>query len=292
MTDQARRARIDELLGDRALEGLDANEQAELRKLLEEEGVNDDVGYELAAASLDLATLGNLEAPPRALIEKLHADAERHFAVKPAARDATGVTALASRKRSKFGTVAPWALAAAFLLLAVGGWWRELSERAGRGVSPVNVNTAGTALVPCPSTSGSATPHEKSAVERREELLAEAEDVQTLKFAATKDPGGEGASGDVVWSSTRQVGFMRFHGLRPNDRALSQYQLWIFDADRDDKYPVDGGVFDIDATTGDVVVPITPKVYAARPKLFAITVEKPGGVVVSKREHIVLAAAI
>ena len=42
---------------------------------------------------------------------------------------------------------------------------------------------------------------------------------------------------------------------------------------------------------GEVVVKISPKLYVHEPVLFAVTVEAPGGVVVSKRERIVVTAA-
>jgi anti-sigma-K factor RskA len=84
---------------------------------------------------------------------------------------------------------------------------------------------------------------------------------------------------------------MRIRGLASNDPKVTQYQLWIFDAERGDTYPVDGGVFDVTPTArGEVIVPIQAKLVVGKPVLFAITVEKPGGVVVSKRERIVLTA--
>jgi len=49
-------------------------------------------------------------------------------------------------------------------------------------------------------------------------------------------------------------------------------------------------VFDV---TGDeVVVAIDAKLRVREPTLFAITIEKPGGVVVSRRERLVLVAAV
>ena len=101
-----------------------------------------------------------------------------------------------------------------------------------------------------------------------------------------------GALGDVVWSSARQQGYMRFRGLAANDPTMAQYQLWIFDADRDEAYPVDGGVFDVPAAGGDVVVRIDPRLRVNRATAFAITVEKPGGVVVSSRKRLPLLAAV
>lgn len=83
---------------------------------------------------------------------------------------------------------------------------------------------------------------------------------------------------------------MRFVGLAVNDPRQLQYQLWIFDKNRDQAFPVDGGVFDI-TPAGEVIAPITAKLPVGEPMLFAVTVEKPGGVVVSKRERIVVTAA-
>ncbi len=133
-------------------------------------------------------------------------------------------------------------------------------------------------------------PRTPTAAEARAELLATAKDVTTLPWTATADPSAAGASGEVVWSPSAQRGFMRFKGLAPNDRKAIQYQLWIFDKDRDQAFPVDGGVFDV-SSTGEVIIPITAKLRVDQPVLFAVTIEKPGGVVVSKRERIVVTAA-
>ncbi|MEL6545551.1 MAG: hypothetical protein AAFQ82_13050, partial [Myxococcota bacterium] len=57
---------------------------------------------------------------------------------------------------------------------------------------------------------------------------------------------------------------------------------------RNEAHPVDGGVFDSDG--GEVLVPIDPRVPVGEATLFAITLEKPGGVVVSTRERLVLVA--
>ena len=49
-------------------------------------------------------------------------------------------------------------------------------------------------------------------------------------------------------------------------------------------------MFDV-TSAGEVIVPITAKLRVDDATLFAVTVEPPGGVVVSKREHIVVTAA-
>jgi hypothetical protein len=122
------------------------------------------------------------------------------------------------------------------------------------------------------------------------ELLATAGDAATLAWQATGDAAARGASGDVVWSPSQQRGYMRFRGLAPNDPKVAQYQLWIFDKLRDDRFPVDGGVFDV-TSGGELIVPISAKLPVGDAALFAVTVEAPGGVVVSKRERIVVTAA-
>ncbi len=44
------------------------------------------------------------------------------------------------------------------------------------------------------------------------------------------------------------------------------------------------------SSAGEVVVPILAKLHVDHATLFAVTVERPGGVVVSKRERIVVTA--
>ncbi len=101
-----------------------------------------------------------------------------------------------------------------------------------------------------------------------------------------------GATGEIVWSDALQGGYMKLTGVKPNDPAAMQYQLWIVDPSRDAK-PVDGGVFDIaQASTrdGSVIVPFSSRLKVASPKVFAITAEKPGGVVVSAGPLIMVAS--
>jgi hypothetical protein len=132
---------------------------------------------------------------------------------------------------------------------------------------------------------------------RRASLLADDPAAISVAWAAGKDRSVTGlpegmTHGDVVWSQSRQQGYMRFRGLAANDPAVEQYQLWIFDAERDAAHPVDGGVFDVADADGEVCVPIDPRLPIGKPTLFAITVEKPGGVVVSKRERLPLLAQV
>lgn len=113
-------------------------------------------------------------------------------------------------------------------------------------------------------------------------------------------PADQNLTGEILWDPQSEQGFMVFEGLAPNDPSTRQYQLWIFDADRPtgqlpqygegilSQRPVDGGVFDI-AAGGRVIVPIDPKLPIGRAAIFAVTVEPPGGVVVSDRDIVTLA---
>ncbi|MFT3694562.1 MAG: anti-sigma factor [Kofleriaceae bacterium] len=168
-------------------------------------------------------------------------------------------------------SIAPWLMAAVCLLAAGGAFYYAWDQKQKPAVTPP-IATA------------------KTPAEERNALLASASDAQTIAWTVTQDAAAKGASGDVVWSAAQQKGFMRFVGLAVNDPKQFQYQLWIFDKTRDQAFPVDGGVFDVGAN-GEVIVAINPKLHVDDLALFAVTVEKPGGVVVSKRERIVVTAA-
>jgi len=115
-----------------------------------------------------------------------------------------------------------------------------------------------------------------------------ASDTVVVAWAETGDPGGADVRGQLAWSDALGTGFMSFTGLPENDPSKSQYQLWIFDAKRPADYPVDGGVFD--STGPELEVAIDPKINVTHATLFAVTLERPGGVVVSTRERLLLTA--
>ncbi|MGP1347322.1 MAG: anti-sigma factor domain-containing protein [Phycisphaerales bacterium] len=164
-----------------------------------------------------------------------------------------------------------WAAAAACLFLAAAAWINR----------PIVTTTPG--------------PMGLSAEQRLSALLAMApQDLVRVDWVAPgEDPAAGGfRSGEVVWSDALNEGYMVFEGLAANDPSAEQYQLWIFDAARNEAHPVDGGVFDIAASDRRVVVPIDPRVPVDRAVLFAVTVEPPGGVVVSSRERLPLVAPV
>jgi hypothetical protein len=258
--------RAEELLVERALRPLDAGELDELDRLLPE----GDASFDAAAAAIALAAVP-IEPMPAHVQAKILAaapgsgvDFKRTLAgvaVGPSV-PAPAIDLAAKREKRRRTSFVPW-LAAAMSLLVAGGavWWTQRARE----------------------TPGVASPEQARAA-----LVADR--VAPIAWTASKDETARAAAGDVVWDQARQQGYMRFVGLRPNDPKQYQYQLWIFDKDRDAAFPVDGGVFDV-SSTGEVIVPIAPKLHVGDATLFAVTVERPGGVVVSKRERIVVTAA-
>jgi anti-sigma-K factor RskA len=159
-----------------------------------------------------------------------------------------------------------WMIATAACLLAVAAWY---PIRIGREIAS-NTNI------------------EKSISELREALLVSKPKPLVVEW--TNSDGSGDSLGDVVWSDKQQEGYIRFTKLAINDPTKEQYQLWIVDPKRDSK-PVDGGVFDI-TKDGEVLITIKPKLSISNPTLFAVTIEKPGGVVVSDQSRLPLIAKV
>lgn len=256
--------RLEDLLADEATQGLDAAETAALEALLATSAGYDRESLARVAAQVAGVTAAGGAGLPAALRARVEADAERVLGgtIFPAAAPARVVPL---RRRSAWvpAAVAGWLAAAAGWLLVV---------------------------LPAPAPSPE-TATQASVAAARAALLASAADAVRIEWKATEDPAAAGASGDVVWSDALQQGYMRFRGLAANDPGVSQYQLWIFDAARDERYPVDGGIFDVPAA-GEVIVPIRARLPIDAATLFAVTIERPGGVVVSSRERLPLVAAV
>ncbi|QDU85411.1 Anti-sigma-K factor rskA [Planctomycetes bacterium Pla163] len=271
-------ARLEELLAELELGRLDDAGRDELDALLlEMEGADpsfdadaelESVAEAIALTHAALATGGREPEPlPEHLEARLLAQAGRHFgwsgssdAVTPAPRANAPARVDATR-----GGPTP--------LFARLGW--------------IAAAAAALALVYVLGTADASTDANVSF----DEFVARVDDEVVVDWTPTADPLGEGVSGKVVWSASAQSGVMRFEGLDVNDPTEHQYQLWIIDATREGENPVDGGVFDC-TEDGVIEVPIDAKLPVGAPAAFAITLEKPGGVVVSKQEHLFLLAAV
>jgi hypothetical protein len=253
--------RWEELQVARLLFGLTAEEQVEYDDLARQMPAEELDQFETVVASLDVVWSNMPSEPlPEHLRRAIRVRAEQELASKPVVSLAKPtINATAAIGSSKH---LPWLVSAACLMLAVFTWLSNRpAEKAGADV-----------------------------VQLRAELIAAKEGLVQAKWSAGTTPSGN-ATGDVVWSGPKQQGFMRFRGLPVNSPTKEQYQLWIFDRNQSDKTPIDGGVFDI-STTDEVIVPINAKLQVQEPFMFAVTIEKPGGVVVSSRERLPLLAKV
>jgi anti-sigma-K factor RskA len=115
-------------------------------------------------------------------------------------------------------------------------------------------------------------------VEQREQLLASAPDV--LHLPLVSEAGGGVANepgGDIVWSSGRQIGYLRLWRLAGDNLAQCQFQLWIVGSDVSGNEIINGGIFPADRSTGELILPIQADQFVQQPKMFVVSVERSGG---------------
>lgn len=286
-----------DLLAERALAGLSTTDESRLNELLAAEGLDrldEDAITEmdLAAAQLDAAMFAGETAPQEAL-DAAHRAAEAFTAglaaPQPELKLAGTPRDPAVAQASNGYSIGGWLAAAACLVLAAIAWW----------------------------PGSSATPPEPTLAQfvaetrtKQNAVTVAWSGLDDLALAEAPHQYDQELQGEVVWDADAGTGYMVFTGLADNDPTDFQYQLWIFDAERRlgdlpqfglpgldilTQRPVDGGVFDIgDAqrlADGRVIIPIDAKLPVGQAVLFAITVEEPGGAVVSDRD-IVTAALV
>lgn len=270
-----------DLLVREATEGLTPVESRELQALAQNLSAAERAAFDATVAAILIAGTDASEAMPAALRDRIVRSTQTSAqgkdvssASRPSHSNSTGsLTGYAS---------AGWWAAAACFVLAVAGWWPRLT---GNGM-PIQTAFTG-------ATQTASTPQQK-----RAELLSSG---RALEAAWTPVAQADTPIiGDVVFDPVSQQGFLRFRGIPANDPRLAQYQLWIADADRNQPEPVDGGVFDIAAhdasatieANGDIIIPFKAKLPVGKPAAFVVTLEQPGGVVVSKQEKVMVLAKV
>ena len=264
MNAQEKIARLEELEAGRILGDLDADEVKEWRELSKSPGRQVDISMELVAAAIEAEFLdaGNVELPKH-MTEALQVGMEE-FVIPT---EDQKIVQLSSWKNLASRDWLAWAAAAVFAALFV--------------ASPVIWKNN--------STSTAKNPPELTPETAKDQMLGQANDLVQSEFSGTDNYAK--VTGNVVWSDSLQEGYMTLSNLPANDPTKKQYQLWIVDPARDEK-PVDGGVFDIPSGSKTAVIPIRNPLIVSNPKAFVITLEQPGGVVVSKQEEVVALATV
>ncbi len=308
------RARLLEHAVESAVGGLSREEWLELRRQVGTAALDQDDSLERAAAAIELARQPKLEPMPRSVASAVGADADRYFAPRR-----TVPSTLHGESRPAWFVYGGWIAAAASFVAAVGlvllnrpatspevrplvamdvaepdgeaeaaGPAGNNGPRSGTGAAGETSDPGASAGAGIPA--GDVADLIDLAAQRR--ALASQRFVLQRNWAPAGDPAGREVTGDVVWDARTQSGYLRFVGLRRNDPSGEQYQLWIFDGRRDDRYPIDGGVFDVRTVGEDVIVPIRAALPVGSPRAFAVTIERPGGVVVSDRSRVVVIARV
>jgi anti-sigma-K factor RskA len=294
MNDLEKQERVLDLLTEQATHGLDEHNQKELNDLknLFPEWT-DDESLSITAAALALSIVRPNEEMPAHLKTRILAESDRFFAGRESehkvlnfkSKSERGTSAenqiAAQTERSSkvsFWNWAGWAVAAAACVALAVNLWTT------RTAAPTNeiVRNPPAQITPTPLP---------SLAQQREQLLATAPDAVQTTWTDFNPKQPRGVVGDVVWSNSLQKGFMRFRSIPANDKRRETYQLWVFDAAQNAKTPIDGGVFDVEAN-GEVIVPIDAKIRVQKPTMFAVTAEKPGGVVVSELGKVMAVAKI
>lgn len=281
MSDSQKEKMLDLLIAN-ATTGLSAEESEQLKELEKTyPELLDGNSLDLTAASIGLINLQTDEPMPAHLKARILADADRFFAAAENEAPNSGSSETEYQKtfgfepKSSIWQSLGW-LVAAFACIALAiNLWMTRSEPPTETVKNPPVQ-----ITPTP------TP---SLAEQRQQLLASANDVVRESWSEADPKKPRSVEGDVVWSNSQQKGYLRFRNLPVNDKSKEAYQLWIFDETQ--KHPVDGGVFNADET-GEIIIPIDPRLKVQKPTMFAVTAEKPGGVVVSEQEKVMAIAKL
>ena len=276
---EEQREKFFDLATKKAVYGLEDNELREFDEM--EMNAEETLSMEMTVAAISLAGLTEIEPLPAHLHERILEDAAFVWEGEPAAAPSS---ASPERAVDRIAAVDP---ARSY------GWLGWLAAAAACVALAINIYL--TRFQPTPEIARETPQVQQPVVKTPAELRAEmlASSVQMVK--ANWAPGNvneiKNITGDVVWSDETQTGYIRFRGLPVNDHAFTCYQLWIFDKTQDKATPIDGGIFDVTAD-GEVIFPIKAKLPANDPAMFALTIEKPGGVVVSDRKKIAALAKV
>jgi hypothetical protein len=268
-----------DLLTRKAVHGLDATEQEILDSFDEQVVEAEFATLEAAAAAVNMAGISEIEPMPDHLRARIletapttQAAQDGHLAADP--WPPPQPTAQAEPASAGYFAWMGWVVAAAACLVLVVLIWQTRRQEV--AVTPPPTTTEEQALTPA---------------EQREALIASTPGLIQANLAPGNVKEIAQITGDVVWSDEKQAGYLRYRGLPVNDAAATCYQLWIFDEVQDKRTPIDGGIFDVTAD-GEVIIPINAKLETNGPNMFAITIERHGGVVVSNREKIAAVAKV
>lgn len=287
MNDLEKQEKVFDLLTERTVYGLSETEKKELEDLMKMfPEWQDDDSFALTAAAINLSAVPFGEEMPAHLKSKILSDSEKYFEKE---EDNGKVLQFDSKKQP--GEMQAESSAGLFERLFGAKWLGWTVAAAACAALALNLwltrpQTTEIVKTPPPTATPVAPP---SLTQQREQLVASASDVVTRSWSDFDPKKPRGVQGDVVWSNSQQKGFVRFRGLPVNDKAKEAYQLWIFDDNQ--KNPVSAGIFNVNQD-GEVIIPMDAALQIQKPTMIGVTVEKPGGVVVSELGKVMAVAKV
>lgn len=289
--------------------GLDEAEQRQLEDIHAATEEREFRSLEITAAAIAVAGTPADELLPAHLYSKILEDADQYLGdaqakasspwppAKPQADP--GYDTILSPRDIGSGPARSWfewlgwaAAAAACIILAINIWVTRTPKADQANIKPSDdsTNVLKAQLREQSNKAPTQSPQTLAPSQMREEMLRS--NIEMVKANWTAGNVKEmKVSGDVIWSDEKQKGYIRLNGLPMNDGTKETYQLWISDKNQDKATPIDGGTFDV-TSDGEIVIPINAKLKAKGAEMFTITIEKAGGVVVSKREKIAATAKV
>jgi len=271
------RSRLEEI--ERTADDVDSFRES-LRHVAAAVGIVSELGSEdlalgdMAPGDLTSAQVGIQMGLSRELVERIRQDASHYLPAPQSVVEDQSVSPNRQNDSIKSPWIASpwigWCVAASLAFVCAGMWFAK----------PKDDGKSSIARITSPADADTWITSHPTAIQL-------AWDVKDPSLVSS-DTGDD--AGSIVWDTASQTGFMRLNRLPVNDPSVQQYQLWIIDPDRDDA-PIDGGVFDI-VDSGESFIPIDARLKVLSPAGFAVTIEKPGGVVVSDQSRLPLLALL
>jgi anti-sigma-K factor RskA len=259
--------RHEELASLHALDLLEGSERTRFEAELSRGPALQTLVRELREVSCGLAYCASPVRPP----SDLRARVLSSLPARPAADNVVRPSSLLFRK------YLPWSLAAGF---ALGLLWLAQLQLASHAENELLRQQAELASLALQSSNQQL---EAERIVRRQQLamldqqLRAQSDLANLKITALASllDNSPKALAIAVWNPARQEGVLKVEKL-PALLPHQDYQLWVVDPQYPN--PVDGGVFTVNAETGEARLPIRARQSVGAINAFAVTLERKGGV--------------
>lgn len=294
-------SRLNELLADRAVQGLSEGEQSELRQLLAAAGKAEDTTLDLAAAACDRAFnhADTAVELPASLLAALDREGDA-WCAGVSSQSVAGRIHDRAPFRSDVGRGHAVRTPFKRFTREYGGW---LAAAACLAFGIYTLSTQ-----PTPGTTGPAPfkgaiiadsltrPIEnmalslrQRAVERLERWFKSGSDFKLVPLAtATPDAGTDLAVGQVMWNAEEGTGVLQIKGLDESKTTASRtYRINVYDAKTGKQMAIQTGTVTLHPGQKDVIVPIDSDALIRDAAAFVVSVCSQGPMGVPQNEGVV-----